>query len=203
MATSRSLPARPCRHHLSPEIRAAGSARRRPVLGARNRGAGGGRGRGAAVLAALVPGLRSPATWCRWGTKGIDRSRFDAARSSATRSGAPIRWRRRNGPSYLDDLRLSHNSVGAVIEVVARRAPRPGRAALWQARQRSGGGDDVDQRGQGRRDRRGHGRGGLTGVENADEIRMGPDGPGVPVEPRRRHPGRHFHRPAGGGAALR
>jgi hypothetical protein len=37
----------------------------------------------------------------------------------------------------------------------------------------------------------------LTGEENADEMRMGADGqPAVPVEPRRRHPRRHFDRPA-------
>jgi hypothetical protein len=38
----------------------------------------------------------------------------------------------------------------------------------------------------------------LTGEENADEMRMGNDGkPAFPVEPRRRHPGRHLDRPAG------
>ena len=37
----------------------------------------------------------------------------------------------------------------------------------------------------------------LSGEENADEMRLGNDGPRVPLQPRRRHPRRHLHRPAG------
>jgi hypothetical protein len=50
------VPAGPCRHHLSPEIRAAGLSRRRAVLGARNGGAGRGGRRGAG---------RCWRRWCR------------------------------------------------------------------------------------------------------------------------------------------
>ena len=35
----------------------------------------------------------------------------------------------------------------------------------------------------------------LRGEENADEMRIGNDGAVVPLQPRRRHPGRHLHRP--------
>jgi chorismate synthase len=40
----------------------------------------------------------------------------------------------------------------------------------------------------------------LSGEENADEMRMGNDGKPLPVQPRRRHSGRHLHRAAGGRA---
>jgi chorismate synthase len=43
---------------------------------------------------------------------------------------AAVEW-----AEYLDALRLAHNSVGAVIEVVATGVPAGlGRAAVWQAR---------------------------------------------------------------------
>ena len=44
----REVPARPCRHHLFPEVRPARLSRRRAVERARDGGAGGGRRRGAA-----------------------------------------------------------------------------------------------------------------------------------------------------------
>ena len=149
-----------------------------------------------AVLALLPPQVRITGYMVQMGPHGIDRSRFDAAEIERNPFWCPDAVAAGDWADYLDELRLSHNSVGAVIEVVAEGVPAgPGRAALRQARQRSGGGDDVDQRGEGRwRSATGMAAAALTGVENADEIRMGPDGPEYPVEPCGRHPGRHLHR---------
>ena len=91
------------------------------------------------------------------------------------------------------------SSIGAVIEIVAEGVPAgPRRADLRQARRRSRRRADVDQRRQGRRDRRRlRAPPTLRGEENADEMRPGNDGaPTVPLEPCRRHSRRHLHRPA-------
>ena len=62
---------------------------------------------------------------------------------------------------YLDALRLAHNSVGAVIEVVATGVPAGLGAPLYGKLDSDlAVGDDVDQRGQGGGDRRRHGGGG-------------------------------------------
>jgi chorismate synthase len=127
------------------------------------------------VLAALVPGLKITGYMVQMGTKGIDRSRFDAAQIEAEPVLVPrcpvaaADW-----ADYLDALRLSHNSVGAVIEVVAEGVP-PGLGAPLYGKLDSdlAGGDDVDQRGQGRRDRRGHGRG---RADRGRECRRDPHG---------------------------
>jgi chorismate synthase len=57
------------------------------------------------------------------GPHGIDRDRFDWARSSRTRSGAR-RAGRADWADYLDTLRKSGDSVGAIIEVTAAACPR-------------------------------------------------------------------------------
>ena len=79
---------------------------------------------------------------------------------------------------YLDEVRKSGSSIGAVIEIVAEgRAGGLGRADLRQARQRTRKRADEHQRGQGRRNRRRASRAAeLSGEENADEMRMGADG---------------------------
>ena len=109
-----------------------------------------------AALAQLAAGrCGSPATWCRWARTRSTARASTGTRSSATRSGCRMPQAAADWADYLDGLRKSGNSVGAVIEVVARGVPAgPGRADLRQARHRPRRRDDVDQRGQGRRDRR-------------------------------------------------
>jgi chorismate synthase len=86
---------------------------------------------------------------------------------------AAVEW-----AAYLDALRLSHNSVGAVIEVVAEGVP-PGLGAPLYGKLDSDlaaammsinavKGVEIGE---------GMAAAALTGVENADEIRMGPMGP--------------------------
>lgn len=130
------------------------------------------------VLAALVPGLRVTGYMVQMGTHGIDRARFDAAQIEENPFWCPdpiaaVEW-----AAYLDALRLSHNSVGAVIEVVAEGVPAGLGAPLY-------GKLDSDLAAammsinavKGVEIGDGMAAAALTGVENADEIRMGPNGP--------------------------
>ena len=79
---------------------------------------------------------------------------------------------------YLDELRLSHNSVGAVIEVVAEGVPA-GLGAPLYAKLDSDLASAMMSINAVKAVEIGDGMAAacLTGVENADEIRMGPNGP--------------------------
>ena len=131
-----------------------------------------------AALAALVPGLKITGYMVQMGVKGIDRSRFDAGEIERNPFWVPdpvaaVEW-----AEYLDALRLSHNSVGAVIEVLAEGVPAGLGAPLY-------GKLDSDLASammsinavKGVEIGEGMAAAALTGVENADEIRMGADGP--------------------------
>ena len=112
--------------------------------------------------------------------------RGDAWSRSAARADAS-RWE-----ALLDEARAAGDSLGAVVECVATGVPAGwGAPRLRQARRRAGRGDDGDQRGQGRRDRRGLRRGAAEGRGNADPMRAARD-----RQPCRRHRRRHFDRPA-------
>ena len=131
-----------------------------------------------AVLAALVPGLKITGYMVQMGTKGIERSRFDWAQIGDNPFWCPDPVAAGVWAEYLDALRLSHNSVGAVIEVVAEGVPAGLGAPLY-------GKLDSDLASammsinavKGVEIGDGMAAAGLTGVANADEIRMGKDGP--------------------------
>ena len=76
-----------------------------------------------AALAALVPGLKITGYMVQMGVKGFDRARFDAAEIERNPFWVPDAVAAVEWAEYLDALRLSHNSVGAVIEVVATGVP--------------------------------------------------------------------------------
>jgi chorismate synthase len=130
-----------------------------------------------AALATLAPGLTitgymvqmGPTASTATASTGPDRTEpvLDPRRAGRDRLGRlsrhPAQIRRQR--------RRDHRGDGA------GRARGPRRAGLRQARHRPRRRDDVDQRGEGRGDRRWHGRRALTGSANADEIAMGPDGP--------------------------
>ncbi len=151
-----------------------------------------------AVLAALVPGLRITGYMVQIGTRGIDRSRFDAAEVERNPFWCPDAQAAAEWETYLDDIRLAHDSVGAVIEVVAEGVP-PGLGAPLYGKL------DQDLAAammsinavKGVEIGEGMAAAALTGSANADEMEMG-KGPSLPVEPGGGHPGRHLHRPAGG-----
>ncbi len=131
-----------------------------------------------AVLASLLPGLTITGYMVQMGAHRIDRDKFDAAQIAQNPfwcpdAAAAIEW-----ATYLDDLRRDHNSVGAVIEVVASGAPAGLGAPLY-------GKLDSDLAAammsinavKGVEIGDGMAVAALTGTDNADEIRMGPDGP--------------------------
>jgi chorismate synthase len=130
-----------------------------------------------AALAVLAPDLRISGFMVQMGTKGIDRSRFDAGVIEQNPFWCPDPIAADEWATYLDGLRLSHNSVGAVIEVVATGVPTGLGAPIYgkldsdlASAMMSINAVKAVEIGEGMASAA------LTGVENADEMRMGPDG---------------------------
>ncbi len=130
-----------------------------------------------AVLAALVPDLRISGYMVQMGPRGIDRTRFDAAQIDANPFWCPDPVAATDWAGYLDELRLAHNSVGAVIEVTASGVP-PGLGAPLYGKLDSDLAAAMMSINAVKGVEIGEGMNAacLTGVENADEMRMGPDG---------------------------
>jgi len=131
-----------------------------------------------AVLARLAPGLSITGYMVQMGALAADRDRFDMAEVERNPFWCPDPAAAQVWAGYLDDLRKSGNSVGAVIEVVARGVP-PGLGAPVYAKL------DADLAAammsinavKGVEIGAGMAAAALTGTENADEIAMGPEGP--------------------------
>jgi len=130
------------------------------------------------VLAQMVPGLRLSGYMVQMGPHGIDRTRFDAAQIEANPFWCPDPIAAADWASYLDGIRKSGSSVGAVIEVVATGVPAGIGAPIYAKL-------DSDLASalmsinavKGVEIGAGFAAAALTGVENADEIRMGAEGP--------------------------
>jgi len=130
------------------------------------------------VLAALVPGLSITGYMVQMGARAIDRARFDWDQIARNPFWTPDAQAAADWADYLDGLRKSGNSVGAVIEVTVRGAPAGLGAPIY-------GKLDTDLAAammsinavKGVEIGEGMGAAALTGSENADEIAMGPDGP--------------------------
>jgi chorismate synthase len=131
-----------------------------------------------AALAQLLPGLRITGYMVQMGPHQIDRARFDWDQIAENPFWVPDAQAASDWAAYLDDLRKNHNSVGAVIEITARGMV-PGLGAPVYAKL------DADLAAammsinavKGVEIGEGMAAAALTGVENADEIRMGPNGP--------------------------
>ncbi len=131
-----------------------------------------------AVLASLVPGLTISGYMVQMGVMGIDRGRFDSSVISGNPFFCPDPGAVAGWADYLDGLRMDHNSVGAVIEVVASGVPAGLGAPIY-------GKLDSDLASammsinavKGVEIGDGFDAATLTGVENADQIRMGANGP--------------------------
>ncbi len=130
------------------------------------------------VLAALAPGLVIRGAMVQMGADAADPAAHDAAEIDrnpfwCADAAAAARW-----AGMLDQLRKSGESVGAVIEVVATGVP-PGLGAPVYGKL------DADLAAammsinavKGVEIGAGMAAATLTGTANADEIRMGPDGP--------------------------
>ena len=131
-----------------------------------------------AALAKLVPGLRITGYMVGMGEKDIDRGNFDWDQIGENPFWTPDARAAEDWAGYLDGLRKSGSSVGALIEVTIAGAPAGLGAPVY-------GKLDTDlaaammsinavkgvEIGEGMSAAR------LTGEANADEIAMGPDGP--------------------------
>ena len=131
-----------------------------------------------AVLKALVPDLRITGYMVQMGAKHIDRARFDREEILRNPFFIPDAAMVDEWADYLDAIRKGHSSVGAMIEVMAEGCP-PGLGAPIYAKMDSDlaaammtinavKGVEIGE---------GMAAAALSGIENADEIVMGPNGP--------------------------
>ncbi|MEM7742104.1 MAG: chorismate synthase [Pseudomonadota bacterium] len=130
-----------------------------------------------AVLAQLVPELSIRGAMVQMGPRKIDRAAWDWGQIEENPFWTPDPAAAEDWAAYLDDLRKSGNSVGAVIEVVGSGVP-PGLGAPIYAKL------DSDLAAammsinavKGVEIGAGMAAAALTGVENADEMAWGNDG---------------------------
>ena len=130
-----------------------------------------------AVLAALAPGLGIKGYMVAMGEMQLDRARFDPDAIDGNDFWLPDAEAAPEWEAYLQNLRKTHDSVGAVIEVVARGVPAGLGAPIYAkldtdlaAAMMSINAVKGVEIGEGMAAAR------LRGSQNADEIFMGADG---------------------------
>ncbi len=131
-----------------------------------------------AALNALAPGIAITGYMVQMGPKKADPDRYDMDQVDQNPFWCPDPTVVELWADYLDSLRKSGNSVGAVIEVVATGVPAGLGAPVY-------GKLDSDLAAammsinavKGVEIGEGMAAAALTGTENADEITLGPDGP--------------------------
>ncbi|WP_372603235.1 chorismate synthase [Actibacterium sp.] len=129
------------------------------------------------ALKTLVPGIEIKGYMVQMGPRAIDRGNFDWDQVEQNPFWTPDAEAAKDWATYLDELRKTGNSVGAVVEVVARGVPAGLGAPIY-------GKLDTDLAAammsinavKGVEIGEGMAAAALTGVENADEIFMGNDG---------------------------
>ncbi|MGB0660638.1 MAG: chorismate synthase [Mangrovicoccus sp.] len=131
-----------------------------------------------AALAELVPGLSITGAMVQMGPHKIDYAAWDDAQIAQNPFWTPDAAAAAHWADYLDELRKSGESVGAVIELRAKGAPAGLGAPIYgkldtdlAAAMMSINAVKAVEIGDGMA------AAALTGTENADEIAMGPDGP--------------------------
>ena len=130
------------------------------------------------VLATLVPGLGITGYMVQMGPRAIDRARFDPSAIDANPFWCPDAETAERWADDLDALRKTGNSVGAVVEVVASGLPAGIGAPLYAKLDSELASAMMSINAvKGVEIGAGMGAAALTGVENADEIRMGDNGP--------------------------
>ena len=130
------------------------------------------------AIKTLAPELRITGYMVQMGPHGIDRARFDWEEIDNNPFWVPDRQAASDWAEYLDGLRKSGESVGAIVEIVARGVPAGLGAPVY-------GKLDTDLAAammsinavKGVEIGAGMASASLTGTANADEIFMGPDGP--------------------------
>ena len=126
----------------------------------------------------LAPSLKITGFMCQMGPHKINRDLFDASLIDRNPFWTPDPQAAQDWATYLDDLRKSGSSVGAVIEVIASGVPAGLGAPIYAkldtdlaAAMMSINAVKAVEIGDGMAAAE------LTGEANADEISMGPDGP--------------------------
>lgn len=130
------------------------------------------------ALKSLIPGVQITGYMTQIGPHKIDRANFDWDQIEQNPFWTPDAQAADDWAAYLDGLRKDGNSVGGVIEVVARGVPAGLGAPVY-------GKLDTDLAAammsinavKGVEIGDGMAAAELTGVANADEIQMGPNGP--------------------------
>ena len=130
-----------------------------------------------AALGQLMPNLKIKGYMVQMGSQHINRENFDWDQIDQNDFWVPDAVAAKDWAGYLDGIRKSHNSVGAVIEVVASGAPAGLGAPIY-------GKLDTDLAAammsinavKGVEIGEGMASAALTGEANADEIFMGNDG---------------------------
>ncbi len=131
-----------------------------------------------AALAVLAPECRITGYMVQMGPHAIDRGRFDWDEIGRNPFWVPDAQAAAEWAEYLDGLRKSGSSVGAVVEVVARGAPAGLGAPVYGKLDTELGAAMLSINAvKGVEIGEGMAAAGLRGEENADEITMGPDGP--------------------------
>ncbi len=129
------------------------------------------------AIKTLVPNVEIKGYMTQIGPHKINRDNFDWDQIEQNEFWTPDATAAQDWAAYLDDIRKAHNSVGAVIEVVARNVPAGLGAPIY-------GKLDTDLTAammsinavKGVEIGEGMNAAALTGAENADEIFMGNDG---------------------------
>jgi chorismate synthase len=130
-----------------------------------------------AIARKIVPGLVVRGALVQMGTKIIDRSRWDWAQVDSNPFFSPDAGSVQEFAAYLDGLRLDGNSVGAVVEVVAENVPAGLGAPVYGKLDQDIASNLMSINAvKGAEIGDGFASAALTGVENADEMRMGADG---------------------------
>ncbi len=131
-----------------------------------------------AALAVLAPECQITGYMVQMGPHAIDRGRFDWDEIGRNPFWVPDARAAAEWAEYLDGLRKSGSSVGAVVEVVARGAPAGLGAPVYGKLDTELGAAMLSINAvKGVEIGEGMAAAGLRGEENADEIAMGPDGP--------------------------
>ena len=130
------------------------------------------------ALAALAPGLTIRGAMVAMGTRAIDRAAWDWDETGRNPFWCPDPAAAADWAIYLDDLRRSGNSIGAVIELVAAGVPAGLGAPVYAKLDTEIAAALMSINAvKGVEIGAGFAAAALTGIENADEIFMGNDGP--------------------------
>ncbi len=130
-----------------------------------------------AIARKIVPGMQVRAALIQMGTMKIDRSKWDWAEVDNNPFFSPDASSVEGFATYLDGIRKEGSSLGAIIEVVADGVPVGLGAPVYAKLDQDIAGNLMSINAvKGVEIGDGFDSASLTGVENADEMRAGPDG---------------------------